>query len=84
MIGAFSAIVSLMNSRISEWDSMARSRLTMSILFWTTTMFSIPAISSAARCSRVWGCGHFSVAATSSRAPSIIDAPEIITAMSVS
>ena len=40
---------------ISPWESMARSLETRSILFWTITMFSMPAISNAIRCSRVCG-----------------------------
>ena len=47
-------------------------------------ILSMPMMDRAIRCSLVWGWGHFSLAATRRRAPSISAAPESIVAMRVS
>ena len=47
-------------------------------------MFVIPANSIAAKCSRVWGWGHFSFAAIINNAPSITVAPDNIVAINAS
>ncbi len=48
------------------------------------TMLSMPMMSSAIRCSSVCAWGTSSVALTTSTAPSMIDAPDSIVAISVS
>ena len=47
-------------------------------------MFFMPPIFNAARCSAVCGCGHFSLAATRSRAPSMSADPVSTVAIRVS
>ena len=44
-------------------------------MFWTTTIFFIPSIWRACRCSLVWGLGTGSFEAMTRRAPSIRKAP---------
>ena len=56
----------------------------MSILFCTIMRFRSPTVSMAARCSRVWGWGHFSSAAMTSMAPSMTAAPLSMVAMRIS
>ena len=58
--------------------------LIRSILFWRMMMCWRRIISTAARCSLVCGCGHVSLAAISSSAPSITAAPFSMVAMRIS
>lgn len=74
-MGAPSAIVPWMNFRIASCWFAAAVSCTRSILFCRMMMCFNRMISTAARCSLVWGCGHVSLPAISSRAPSITAAP---------
>ena len=84
MTGAPSATLPLRKAWICAWFCCACSWLTRSTLFWTTTMFLIPEISSTVRCSRVCGCGQGSFAPITKRAPSITAAPASMVVIRVS
>ena len=75
MIGASAAIVLERKLFIASWFFFAPSESTLSILFWTMTIFFIPSIWRASMCSLVWGIGTGSFAAMTSIAPSISAAP---------
>ena len=82
--GAPSAMVPWMNRWMSSNWFCPDASLIRSILFCRMMMCCRRMISTAARCSEVWGCGHDSFAAMSSSAPSITAAPLSIVAMRMS
>jgi hypothetical protein len=69
---------------ILDCCSNACSLLIKSILFWMIVIYFIFMISIAERCSHVWGCGHYSLAATSNKHASMIAAPFNIVAINMS
>ena len=83
MIGDFSAFVPLINSLIARYYSAALPSCftTVSILFWRMMMCFNFMISTAAKCSEVYGWGHVSFAAIKRRDASITDAPASIVAI---
>mmetsp|Transcript_48885 Transcript_48885/g.104361 ORF Transcript_48885/g.104361 Transcript_48885/m.104361 type:complete len:230 (+) Transcript_48885:681-1370(+) len=83
-IGALSATVPLTKARMSSCCCSAAASLTRSILFCRMMMCSSFMISTAARCSEVWGCGQGSFPAMSSSAASITAAPLSIVAIRIS
>mmetsp|Transcript_4721 Transcript_4721/g.14524 ORF Transcript_4721/g.14524 Transcript_4721/m.14524 type:complete len:243 (-) Transcript_4721:19-747(-) len=82
--GAPSAMVPLMNLRMVSCWFMAALSCTRSILFCKMMMWRSFMISTAARCSLVCGCGHDSLPAISSSAPSITAAPLSMVAIRMS
>mmetsp|Transcript_6289 Transcript_6289/g.16081 ORF Transcript_6289/g.16081 Transcript_6289/m.16081 type:complete len:261 (+) Transcript_6289:418-1200(+) len=84
MMGDFSATVPSTNALMSSYCCRAACSLTRSILFCRMMMFWSFMISTAARCSAVWGCGQVSLPAMRSRAASITAAPLSIVAMRMS
>mmetsp|Transcript_7968 Transcript_7968/g.23340 ORF Transcript_7968/g.23340 Transcript_7968/m.23340 type:complete len:208 (+) Transcript_7968:885-1508(+) len=84
MMGAESATVPLTKARMSSYCACAAASLTRSILFCRMRMCLSFMISTAARCSEVWGCGQGSLPAMSSSAASITAAPLSMVAMRMS
>mmetsp|Transcript_20576 Transcript_20576/g.71215 ORF Transcript_20576/g.71215 Transcript_20576/m.71215 type:complete len:223 (-) Transcript_20576:326-994(-) len=84
MMGAASATVPATNFLICSCCASAASGLTRSTLFWRMMMFSRRMISTAARCSDVWGWGQGSLPATRRSAASMTAAPLSIVAMRMS
>mmetsp|Transcript_16568 Transcript_16568/g.46774 ORF Transcript_16568/g.46774 Transcript_16568/m.46774 type:complete len:225 (-) Transcript_16568:353-1027(-) len=82
--GAPSAMVPWMKRWMSSNWFCPLASLMRSILFCRMMMCCRRMISTAARCSLVWGCGHVSLAAMSSSAPSITAAPLSIVAIRMS
>ena len=83
-IGADSAIVPWMNRVMDSCWFNAAASVTRSTLFCRMIICCSRMISTAARCSDVWGCGHGSLAAINSSAPSMTAAPLSIVAMRIS
>mmetsp|Transcript_520 Transcript_520/g.1592 ORF Transcript_520/g.1592 Transcript_520/m.1592 type:complete len:264 (-) Transcript_520:323-1114(-) len=84
MMGALSATVPLMKALMSSCCESALASLTRSILFCRMMMCLSFMISTAARCSEVWGCGQGSLPAMSSNAASMTAAPLSMVAMRMS
>mmetsp|Transcript_12141 Transcript_12141/g.31116 ORF Transcript_12141/g.31116 Transcript_12141/m.31116 type:complete len:354 (+) Transcript_12141:170-1231(+) len=83
-MGAPSAMVPSMNFWMVSCWLVAALSLMRSILFCRMMMCFSRMISTAARCSLVCGCGHDSLAAISSSAPSITAAPFSMVAIRMS
>mmetsp|Transcript_20396 Transcript_20396/g.69409 ORF Transcript_20396/g.69409 Transcript_20396/m.69409 type:complete len:225 (+) Transcript_20396:1029-1703(+) len=82
--GALSAMVPCTNFWMASYWFAAALSCTRSILFCRMMMCFSCMISTAARCSLVCGCGHVSLPAMSSSAPSMTAAPFSIVAMRMS
>mmetsp|Transcript_3937 Transcript_3937/g.9459 ORF Transcript_3937/g.9459 Transcript_3937/m.9459 type:complete len:366 (-) Transcript_3937:451-1548(-) len=82
--GAPSAMVPWMNLQMASYWFAAAFSCTRSILFCRMMMCCRRMISTAARCSLVCGCGHDSLPAMSSSAPSMTAAPLSMVAMRMS
>mmetsp|Transcript_47062 Transcript_47062/g.102485 ORF Transcript_47062/g.102485 Transcript_47062/m.102485 type:complete len:214 (+) Transcript_47062:489-1130(+) len=84
MIGELSAAVPATNFLISSYRDCASCCLINSTLFWRMMMCFKRMISTAAKCSEVWGCGQVSLPAITSKAASITAAPFNMVAMRIS